>query len=163
MANEPLTLAAEPEAPSDEEYQALYATLSATARGRAFLAEHGRRRRAADTARLLAAIERLEALVRSQMPPPAEPAVPTQMPAPATSSLSHSASIPDVSWFDGVPNEQDAPEPPSAQSPAVPPAIGAAAAREVFSRPPPRATSSTGDALAPILALSAEERLALFT
>lgn len=66
MANEPPTSAIEPDAPSDDEYQAFRTALSATARGRAFLAEHGRRERAADTVSLLTAIRRLETLVHSQ-------------------------------------------------------------------------------------------------
>jgi hypothetical protein len=48
---------------SDEDYETLLSTLSGSARGRAFLAEHARRARHADTAVLLAAIERLEALM----------------------------------------------------------------------------------------------------
>jgi hypothetical protein len=66
MPNEPLTLASEPEAPSEAEYEAFYAALAESARGRAFLAEHARRSRSADTAVLLASVQRLEGLVGSQ-------------------------------------------------------------------------------------------------
>jgi hypothetical protein len=66
MSNEPLTLASEPEAPSEAEYEAFYAALAESARGRAFLAEHARRSRSADTAVLLASVQRLEGLVGSQ-------------------------------------------------------------------------------------------------
>lgn len=73
MANEPLALAVEPERPNEDDYRALCAALSASARGRAFLAEYARRHRAADTAMLLAALERLERLVQSHAAPPAPP------------------------------------------------------------------------------------------
>ena len=73
MANEIFTRAADPDAPSEEDYQAFCAVLCATARGRAFLAEYARRQRPADTSMLLAAIERLEAQVRNQMPPDVPP------------------------------------------------------------------------------------------
>jgi hypothetical protein len=53
-------------APSEDEYQTFAAALSASARGRAFLAEYARRHRGADTEVLLAAFARLEALMRLQ-------------------------------------------------------------------------------------------------
>jgi len=53
-------------APSEDEYQTFSAALSASARGRAFLAEYARRHRGADTDVLLAAFARLEALMRLQ-------------------------------------------------------------------------------------------------
>ncbi len=61
MPNEPLALAIQPppEAPSEGGYQAFCAALSESGRGRAFLAEYAARNRNADTAALLAAIERL--------------------------------------------------------------------------------------------------------
>lgn len=73
MANELSARAVDPEPPSEDDYEALCATLSASARGRAFLAEYARRQRAADTAMLMAAVERLEGLVRHQAPPQPEP------------------------------------------------------------------------------------------
>jgi len=54
------------DAVSEEDYQAFVAALSATARGRAFLDEHARRHRQADTAALLDAIARLEAQLAAQ-------------------------------------------------------------------------------------------------
>lgn len=45
---------------TEAEYEALYATLSATARGRMFLAQFAQRSRHADTTMLLAAVNRLE-------------------------------------------------------------------------------------------------------
>jgi hypothetical protein len=52
--------------PGEDEYQTFAAALSASARGRAFLAEYTRRHRGADTEVLLAAFARLEALMRLQ-------------------------------------------------------------------------------------------------
>ena len=58
--------AGSPAAPREDDYQALCAALTASARGRAFLAEYARRHRGAETETLLAAMARLEALVRTQ-------------------------------------------------------------------------------------------------
>jgi len=56
-----------PDAPAaDADYNAILATLTATARGRAFLAEHGRRTRGADTATVLAAIDHIGAARRGE-------------------------------------------------------------------------------------------------
>jgi hypothetical protein len=68
MANEPLALATETAAPSEDEYEAFYAALSGSARGRAFLAEHGRRQRLADTDMLLGALGRLATQVVAPAP-----------------------------------------------------------------------------------------------
>jgi hypothetical protein len=50
-------------ADDDPIYDALVATLSATARGRAFLEEHARRARAAETRAALDALARIEAML----------------------------------------------------------------------------------------------------
>ena len=55
----------------DDDYQAFYAVLAATARGRAFLDEHARRMRHAETEVLLAALKRLENQVAAQAAAPA--------------------------------------------------------------------------------------------
>ena len=76
MANEPLALA-RPQpanAPAADYYEAFYDLLAASARGRAFLAEHARRSRTADTEVLLAALTRIEALVRRQCRDPGDAA-----------------------------------------------------------------------------------------
>ena len=66
MPNEPLALARPPpDAIKEDDYQAFCAALSASARGRAFLADHARRNRNADTEMLLAALGRLEARLRA--------------------------------------------------------------------------------------------------
>ena len=66
MANEPLALAIRPpDAPNEDEFLTLCAALSASARGRAFLAEYARRNRNADTEALLVAIGRIEERLRA--------------------------------------------------------------------------------------------------
>ena len=66
MANEPLALAIRPpDAPNEDEFLTLCAALSASGRGRAFLAEYTRRNRNADTEALLVAIGRLEDRLRA--------------------------------------------------------------------------------------------------
>ncbi len=65
MPNEPLARAMTPATPSEDDYRAFCAALSESGRGRAFLAEYARRNRHADTAALLAAIERIEAHLRA--------------------------------------------------------------------------------------------------
>jgi len=57
------------DAPDEGDYQAFCEALSASERGRAFLAEYTRRDRNADTTQLLAAIERLQSLVTTQAAP----------------------------------------------------------------------------------------------
>lgn len=56
-------------APDEGDYQAFCAAVSASARGRAFLAEYTRRNRNADTELLLTAIERLQSLVMADARP----------------------------------------------------------------------------------------------
>lgn len=65
LANEALTSPPEV-ALSEPDYRAFCTALEASARGREFLADYARRNRHADTATVLAALDRLEALVRSQ-------------------------------------------------------------------------------------------------
>ncbi len=66
MANDAALPAGPPAQPSEEDYQTFCAALGASARGRAFLAEYARRHRGADTETLLAALARLEALMRAR-------------------------------------------------------------------------------------------------
>jgi hypothetical protein len=56
-----LALRLEPGAPSEDDFQALCAALSESARGRWFLNEYARRNRAADTEMVLATLDRIEA------------------------------------------------------------------------------------------------------
>ena len=56
-------------APDEDDYQAFCEALSASERGRAFLAEYARRNRNADTEQLRAAIGQLQSLVALQGTP----------------------------------------------------------------------------------------------
>jgi hypothetical protein len=64
MRQDGLARRTDPAAPSEADYEAVCAALMATARGRAFLDEHARRARQADTAVALEALSRLEYLLR---------------------------------------------------------------------------------------------------
>lgn len=66
MATDALAPAELSGAPNEDEYQTFCAALSASARGRAFLAEYAHRHRGADTETLLAALARLEMVMRTQ-------------------------------------------------------------------------------------------------
>ena len=55
--------------PDEGDYQAFCQTLSASERGRSFLAEYARRNRNADTEQLLAAIEQLQSVMVAQPTP----------------------------------------------------------------------------------------------
>jgi hypothetical protein len=147
---------------SEDVYAALLTTLSASARGRAFLAEFARRNRAAETDMLLAAMARLEAMVAAQNPPAAE--------APLTIS-----GIPDVTWevdvsLPAAPREAAAAVPTAAESPPpeTAPAAPAPPPRGVCEEPtPPRVASAEAapprDPLRQLMGLSENERLALFS
>jgi hypothetical protein len=51
----------------DVDYEAVYAAVTATERGRWFLAEYAKRNRDADTDRVLAAIARMESAIRGAL------------------------------------------------------------------------------------------------
>jgi len=128
--------------PSDDPiYDALVAALRSTARGRAFLDEYARRCRAADTRAALDALARIEAMLTREhgVVPAATPVAD----APATE--------PDDGEAGHVPFEIDFP-PDSGR------AAEASAAREA---PLPRRSSA--DLLMQVMALSPEERIALFS
>jgi hypothetical protein len=76
MANETFALRGEPQQNqvaghvAENDYQSFSAALGASARGRAFLHEYARRNRHADTEVVLAALDRLESVARSQKTAP---------------------------------------------------------------------------------------------
>ena len=72
MANETSALRGEPQhaGVAEDDYQSFSAALGASARGRAFLQEYARRNRHADTEVVLAALDRLESVARSQKSAP---------------------------------------------------------------------------------------------
>jgi hypothetical protein len=68
MANEAIALTRPPPAgaPSESDYQAFSEVLTASERGRAFLDEYARRNRTAETGLVMAALSRLEAVIREK-------------------------------------------------------------------------------------------------
>src|ERR1700681_2300045 len=70
MSKDPLALPAITAGASHEaEYDAVYAAVTATERGRWFLTEFGNRNRQADTHLVIAALPRIEASIRADTPP----------------------------------------------------------------------------------------------
>jgi len=180
MSNEAQALAGEPPSPGDSEYKALLAVLSSSARGRAFLAEHARRARQADTEMLLGALERIEAALadqRAQVAPPPSPAPPAPAAPTALAAIAAQAiaaaerDMPQVK----VIKAGSGPQPahfagedftgPIAPAPKLP--NPAAASNVIAANVPAEHAAPPGtpvaDALAQIVALSEEERLALFS
>jgi hypothetical protein len=85
------------------DYDAIEAAVMETARGRWFLIENGRRRRAAETAQLLEAVTRLERAVGTGSAPAlAAPVKAAALPASARESLPHATAIgerlQDIAW-----------------------------------------------------------------
>ncbi len=74
MANESLAVAVprQERNAAAEHYEAFHEVLAASERGRTFLAEHVRRSRATETEMLLAALARIEGLVRNNAAPPTD-------------------------------------------------------------------------------------------
>ena len=73
MPNDPLALIL-PGLPDEADYDAVYAALMATDRGRRFLTEFADRNRHADTTAIVSAIARIEATLRGEGPPRADAA-----------------------------------------------------------------------------------------
>jgi hypothetical protein len=193
MTTTPLALAViPPDALSDDEYRTLCEALAESARGRAFLAEYARRNRHADTEALLAAIARIETHMRADASAVqrlrddlrmlliairlARPEIDTAGPAAKAVKLSalldllerRIDAMAEAKPADLAPAE----ETPAAQLAAVPPLdepelpIPASVSfepRPVGTAAPVPATADKHDPLAAIMALSEEERIALFT
>ena len=85
------------------DYDAIEAAVMETARGRWFLIENDRRRRAAETAQVLEAVTRLERAVGTGSAPAlAAPVKAAALPAPAREPLPHATAIgerlQDIAW-----------------------------------------------------------------
>ena len=70
--------------PNEAEYDAVYAAVTATERGRWFLAEYANRNRCADTDLVIAAIARIEAAIHGEAAPQPAAELPRERPAAAT-------------------------------------------------------------------------------
>jgi hypothetical protein len=191
MSNEAQALAGESpgESTDDGEYKAFLTVLASSARGRAFLAEHARRARQADTEMLLAALARIEDMLAEQralaaapappLPPPPPPLAPgatalAAIAAQAIAAAEHdmpevkvikAGSRPPPPHFAGedfAGAGAPVPEPPAetAKDPATESNVIADNVPPEHAAPP---GTPVADALGHILALSDEERLALFS
>ncbi|MGN6572625.1 MAG: hypothetical protein ACTHLO_14550 [Pseudolabrys sp.] len=194
MSNEAQALAGESlgESPDDSDYKAFLAVLAASARGRAFLAEHARRSRQADTEMLLAAIARIEDTLAEQRAKVATPTAPPPPPLPpgatalaavaAHAGAAAQTDMPDVSGitagsrpppphFEGEDFAGETivtvdaavvvePAPAAEKDPATESNVIADTVPQEHAAPP---GTPVADALGHILALSEEERLALFS
>lgn len=194
-------LAAPADGPSEDDYKAFYSVLASSARGRAFLAEHARRARHAETEMLLAAISRIEATLTerhapagSASPPPSVPPGATALAAVAAQAIAAAESelpamkvikagqMPSPARFAGDDFAAEEPVLPSADeaNPVAANEVVAASAEvpgahadhthldsapNVIADDGPAAAPATAvaDALAALMALSEEERLALFS
>jgi hypothetical protein len=181
MSNEAQALAGESpgESPDDAEYKAFLTVLASSARGRAFLAEHARRARQADTEMLLAALARIEDMLAEQRaqaaapapPPPLAPgatalaAIAAQAVAAAQSDMPEmkvikAGSRPPPPHFEGEDFAGPADPAPKLPNPAAYSNVIADSVPPEHAAPP---GTPVADALGHILALSDEERLALFS
>jgi hypothetical protein len=167
----------------DADYAAIEAAVVETARGRWFLAEFARRNRHADTQMLLEALARLENVVREERAALSPAAAEAKHPAPAVqpvpqdeadlheeiaSASAEPAAVVSPSAVSSSAADELAPfsatdnaRAPAARVPA-PPAWGES---EILV-PAPAAIAapvSRGDPLAAIMALSYEEKIALFS
>jgi hypothetical protein len=182
-----------PDAPNEDDFLTLCAALSESARGRTFLAEYARRNRNADTETLLAAIGRIEARLRADasavqrlrddlrmlliairlVRPEIDAAEAATQPAKLSKLLDllerRIDAMAEVKPADATPDE---PEPARAQLAVVPrpdepelpiPSPASFQLRLVENAAEPAAQPPPPDPLAAIMALSDDERLALFT
>jgi hypothetical protein len=184
MSNEAQALAGESpgESTDDSEYKAFLTVLASSARGRAFLAEHARRARQADTEMLLAALARIEETLAEQraqaaappMPPPPPPLPPGATALAAIAAQAVAAAESDMPEVRVIKAGSRPPPPhfagedfagPAEPAPKLP--NPAALSNVIAETVPPEHAAPPGtpvaDALAHIVALSDEERLALFS
>lgn len=185
MSNEAQALAGESpgESTDDGEYKAFLTVLASSARGRAFLAEHARRARQADTEMLLAALARIEDMLAEQRALAAAPAPPLPPPTPLAPGATALAAIaaqaiaaaehdmpevkvikagsrPPPPHFEGEDFAGPATPAPKLPNPAAESNVIADFVPPEHAAPP---GTPVADALGHILALSEEERLALFS
>jgi len=189
MPNEMSALAIRPpEAPNENGFAALHEALSQSARGRAFLAEFSRRNRQADTETLLAAIARLEARLQADASATqrlrddlrmlvsavrlARPEIDAASPPARAAKLGKLLDLLQhrLDALAGAPSAAPTAEPAErgAADKTARPSLVVLPVREDETRQAPAQRqsalpSSPSDPLAVIMALSEDERLALFT
>jgi hypothetical protein len=154
-----LSIAPEPTEGDERYYDAIYATVMESARGRWFLAEYARRNRNADTEFVLSAIDRMASLIQAGRDQQAHPAIPDE-----------SSDLPET--ISGSVPAQPQPGPPAllpayvtsstpSDLPALAERLQASAPVRPAAKSMPRAAPY--DPLAALKALTDEERIALFT
>jgi hypothetical protein len=137
-------------------YDALYAALSANARGRAFLDEVARRARQADTSAALAALARIETKLNASLETHAATEAVVAAPVPDEPVADYSPDDAHVP-YEGVDHEDADPLPALEAQHHVPAEPAPAPARAVLDQSP------HADLIAQVMALSPEERIALFS
>ncbi len=170
MTDSAPALRREQEPLADSDYDTILAAVMETARGRWFLREYARLNRNADTGMLLTAIDRIESLLKSRDAAPELEAAPFQIPPGVSAILIQLRDVAENLIECGAPTylcnellrriEELAlayarPADLSAQADRGPVSV-ARVVDSVAAEPP-------GDPFADILALSPEERIALFT
>jgi hypothetical protein len=176
MANDPFAPADPPEpAAAARDYEAFSEALSASARGRAFLVEHARRSRSAETRTLIASLKRIETMIEAQQPLAAATqgrdivaiitAIRDARAPIAASPLPERAEKLDQ-LLDLLERRLQALAEPAALQEGTPDALVPPAEQADLPIPPPVAENSPTpppDPLAVIKLLSEAERIALFT
>lgn len=161
---------------ADSDYDSILVAVMETARGRWFLHEYVRRNRNADTGTLLAAIDRIESLLKSRDTEPVPAASPAEMPAAMPAILSQLRDIAENLIECGAPTylcndllrrlEELAlayAGPAAHTKPAETRDSASVAANVAQVVVAQVVAESPRDPFADILALSPEERIALFT
>jgi hypothetical protein len=173
MSDSAPALRSEHEPLADSDYDSILGAVLETARGRWFLHEYARRNRNADTGTLLAAIDRIESLLKTRDVLPEAAGTPP-VPASVSATLVHLRDIAENLIECGAPTYlcndllrrieelalafmQPAENPTEVPTPAIASPVAVASVIEFVAAEPPR------DPFADILALSPEERIALFT
>ncbi|MDI3468343.1 MAG: hypothetical protein OJF62_000406 [Pseudolabrys sp.] len=137
-------------------YDALYAALSANARGRAFLDEVARRARQADTSAALAALARIEMKLNASLAAQAAPDVAAAPPVPNEPVADYSLDDAPVP-YEAADHEDADPLPAIEAQHHAPAEPAPAPARPTLDQSP------HADLIAQVMALSPEERIALFS
>ncbi len=167
LTREPLD--SEPNSLADSDYDNILGAVMETARGRWFLHEYVRRNRNADTGTLLAAIDRIESLLKSRALDGAPETSAAEMPPDIAGIAVQLRDIAETLIECGAPHylcndllRRIEPLLPAFPQPGTKPALAAATPvpAPIFEV---AVTEPLRDPFADIMALSPEERIALFT
>jgi len=119
MSSDPVAATALPEGPpSESDYDAVYAALSATARGRSFLAEYARRSRTEDLRSVLDALAGMASATSDSAPPPGAAATGDELAASANRVQTENG-VPRPRWYMEVPDFAISPKNSAADEPSA--------------------------------------------